>query len=174
MPERCESRCPTVTAPSMSGRSRPRTERAVVVIASVPSSIKLATASAVSPLDPLAIAKRVSTVFAIPLARSASPYALANAGPPPRSTRTTPANRSRSAMASIASLSDGMQALRARLQMLLQARHQLDQVAWPVAAVELPFENIIPTVAAGAGRAGEGEEIGAAGHAPGGPALDGR
>src|SRR5882672_10659543 len=66
------------------------------------------------------------------------------------------------------------QDLRTGLQMLLQPRHQLDQVAGPEAAVELPFENIVPAVAAGAGRAGQGEEIGAAGDPAGGPALDGR
>ena len=46
--------------------------------------------------------------------------------------------------------------------MLLQPRHQLDQVAGPEAAVELPFENIVPAVAAGAGRSGRGH-AGAAG-----------
>src|SRR5262249_13072563 len=60
------------------------------------------------------------------------------------------------------------------LQMLHESRHQLDQVAGPVTAVELPFENIVPAVAAGAGRAGQGEEVRAAGNAAGGPALDGR
>src|SRR5215475_9038361 len=49
------------------------------------------------------------------------------------------------------------------LQMLLKPRHQLDQVAGAPAAVELPFENIVPAVAAGAGRAGQGEEVGATG-----------
>ena len=50
--------------------------------------------------------------------------------------------------------------------MFLQPRHQLDQVARAEAAVELPLENIVPAVAAGAGRAGQGEEVGAAGDAP--------
>src|SRR5580658_10050818 len=59
-------------------------------------------------------------------------------------------------------------------QMLLQPRHQLDQIARPKPVVQLVPQNILPGVAAGAGRAGEGEEIGAAGDTGGGPRLDGR
>ncbi len=40
--------------------------------------------------------------------------------------------------------------------------------------VELVLDDVVPAVAAGAGRAGEGEEIGAAGDAGGGAALDRR
>jgi hypothetical protein len=47
--------------------------------------------------------------------------------------------------------------LRSRLQMLLQARHQLDQVARPMAAVELPQQNVVPAVLHRAGAAGERE-----------------
>jgi hypothetical protein len=62
-----------VTASSINGRSSPSTERAVVPRVSRPSSIRLMTVSAVSPLVPLAIANRVSIVFAISNPRCASP-----------------------------------------------------------------------------------------------------
>jgi len=58
--------------------------------------------------------------------------------------------------------------------MLLQPRHQLDQIARAQPVVELVPDNLLPAVAAGAGRAGEREEIGAAGDAGGGAALDRR
>src|SRR5262249_38402139 len=58
--------------------------------------------------------------------------------------------------------------------MFLQPRHELDEVARPVAIVELVDEDALPAVAAGAGRAGEGEEVGASGDTAGGPALDRR
>src|SRR6266545_759686 len=44
MPDRCDSRCSIVTSSSMSGRSWPSTERAVVERSSEPSSIRLVTA----------------------------------------------------------------------------------------------------------------------------------
>src|SRR5258708_2581998 len=50
-------------------------------------------------------------------------------------------------------------------QMLLEARHEFDEVAGPVAIVELVHEDAVPGVAAGARRAGQREEIGAACHA---------
>src|SRR5579863_3549048 len=62
----------------------------------------------------------------------------------------------------------------ASLKMLLQPRHELDEVARPVAVVELMDEDSLPAVAAGAGRAGEGEEVGAAGDPAGGSAMDRR
>jgi hypothetical protein len=62
----------------------------VVVGASTPRSISPATASAVNALDPLAMPKSVSTVFGIPYARWASPYARRNSTSPPWSTETTP------------------------------------------------------------------------------------
>jgi hypothetical protein len=65
MPDRCASSCPTVTSSSISGRSSPRTSRAFVPMPSVPCSTRLTTASAVKALQPLAIANRVSVVFAI-------------------------------------------------------------------------------------------------------------
>ena len=52
-----------VIVSSISGRSEPRTDRAVVSHASVRSSISATTASAVKLLEPLAMAKRVSTAF---------------------------------------------------------------------------------------------------------------
>src|SRR6266699_5312448 len=58
--------------------------------------------------------------------------------------------------------------------MLLQARHQLDEVAGAEAIVELVDEDPLPGVAAGAGRAGQREQIGAAGDPGGGAALDRR
>ena len=45
--------------------------------------------------------------------------------------------------------------------MLLQPRHDLDEVAGPVAVVELPLEDVVPGVAAGAGRARQAEDVGA-------------
>ena len=49
------------------------------------------------------------------------------------------------------------------LEMLLQPGHQLDKVAGAEAVVELVHEDALPGVAAGAGRARQGEEISAAG-----------
>jgi hypothetical protein len=60
------------------------------------------------------------------------------------------------------------------LQMLLQPGHQFDKVAGAKAVVELVHENALPGVAAGAGRARQGEEIGAAGDPGRRPALDRR
>src|SRR5579885_2783134 len=59
-------------------------------------------------------------------------------------------------------------------EVLLEARHQLDEVARAVAIVELMDENALPAVAARTGRAGQGEKIGAAGDAARRPALDRR
>src|ERR1700731_5241255 len=58
--------------------------------------------------------------------------------------------------------------------MLLQARHQLDEIARAEAVVELVDEDALPGVATGARRAGQREEIGAAGDTRRGPALDRR
>src|SRR6266851_6779650 len=60
------------------------------------------------------------------------------------------------------------------LQVLLEARHQFDEVARAEAVVELVDEDPLPGVAAGAGRAGQREQIGAAGDPGGGAALDRR
>jgi hypothetical protein len=73
MPERCDSSCSTVTASSINGRSAPRTARAVVPSSSTPSSMSATTASAVNAFEPLASAKRVSTVLGIPHPRWAMP-----------------------------------------------------------------------------------------------------
>src|SRR5579862_2238589 len=58
--------------------------------------------------------------------------------------------------------------------MLLQARHQLDEIARAKAVVELVDEDPLPGVAAGAGGTREREQIGAAGDPGGGAALDRR
>ena len=92
-----------MTSSPMSGRSSPRTERAVVAELEDPSSIRLTTASAVRPFVPLAIPNWVSIVFGIPWPRSASPYAFASSIVPERSTHTTPENAVRSASGSRAS-----------------------------------------------------------------------
>ena len=97
-----------MTSSAISGRSGPSISRAGVVRASVPSSIRLTTASAVSPLLPLAIANRVATVLAMPCARSARPYATASTVSPLRSTRTTPENPDDRASSSIASARGSM------------------------------------------------------------------
>ncbi len=94
-----------MTPSSISGRSSPSTDRAVVVSSSVPSSIRLTTVRAVKPFIPLAIANRVSVAFGIACARSASPYACASSTPPELSTRTTPENPVSWAIASTASWS---------------------------------------------------------------------
>src|ERR1700733_11453406 len=57
---------------------------------------------------------------------------------------------------------------------LLQPRHQLDEIARAEAVVELVDEDAVPGVAAGAGRARQREEIGAAGDPGSGAALDRR
>src|SRR5690349_14708921 len=57
---------------------------------------------------------------------------------------------------------------------LLQPRHQLDEVAGAEAVVELVDQDVLPCVAAGARRSRQCEQIGAAGHSGGGPALDRR
>src|SRR5579871_4657619 len=65
------------------------------------------------------------------------------------------------------------EALLLGLQMLLKPRHQLRQIAGPMADIELPAQDVFPAVAAGARGARKGEEIGAARHPAGGAALDG-
>ena len=53
-------------------------------------------------------------------------------------------------------------ASKSALQVLLQPRHQLDEIARPKPVVELVHEDAFPGVAAGARRARQGEQIGAA------------
>src|SRR5262249_3148238 len=60
------------------------------------------------------------------------------------------------------------------LEMLLQPGHQLDEIAWPKAVVELVNEYTFPGVATGAGRSRKGEQVGAAGDPGRRPALDRR
>ena len=59
-------------------------------------------------------------------------------------------------------------------QMLVEPRHDLDEVAGPVAVVELVHEDLVPGIAAGAGRARQAEDIGRAGDARGRAGLDRR
>ena len=49
--------------------------------------------------------------------------------------------------------------------MLVQARHDLDEIAGPVAVVELVHQDIVPAVAAGAGGAWQAENVSCAGDA---------
>src|SRR5512134_153210 len=108
MPDRWASRCSTVTSSAIRGRSSPSTERAVVVSRSVPSSTRLITTSAVKAFVPLASANTVSTLFSMPWARSARPYAFVSSMRPERPTLTTPENLVRSATASTAPSRDRM------------------------------------------------------------------
>src|SRR5690242_16885511 len=61
-----------------------------------------------------------------------------------------------------------------RLQMLLEAWHELDEIAGTVAIVELVPDDVFPAIAAGAGRARQRKEIRAAGDPGSGTALDRR
>ena len=98
---RWPSRCSTVTSSSTSGRSSPRSDRAVVSSASTPSSTRRITARAVKPLPPLATANRVSTVFGDAVGPVGQPVgALPAPARPARSTRTTPEKPRSSAAAS--------------------------------------------------------------------------
>src|SRR3984893_10732486 len=59
-------------------------------------------------------------------------------------------------------------------QVLVEPRHDLDEIARPVAVIELVHQNLVPGVLAGAGRARQAEDIGRAGDAGRGARLDGR
>src|SRR3954471_2575834 len=56
----------------------------------------------------------------------------------------------------------------------VQPRHQFGEVAGPEADVELLAQDVVPAVLAGAGRAGQREDVGRVGDAGGGAALHGR
>src|SRR5580698_172151 len=58
--------------------------------------------------------------------------------------------------------------------MLVEPRHDLDEIAWPVTVIELMHQNLVPGVLAGAGRARQAEDIGRAGDAGGSARLDRR
>src|SRR3546814_12209934 len=60
-----------------------------------------------------------------------------------------------------------------RLEVFLQARHELDEVARPMAVVERELQDVLPAVLSGPGRRGQREEVGAAGDAAPGAALHG-
>src|SRR5260370_17563539 len=59
-------------------------------------------------------------------------------------------------------------------QMLVQPRHDLDEIAGPRAVIELCGEDAVPAVTAGAWRTRQAEDEGRAGNAGGSPALDRR
>src|SRR4051812_46502801 len=58
--------------------------------------------------------------------------------------------------------------------MLVQPRHDLDEIAGTGAVVELGFEDAVPAVAAGTGRTWKAEDVGCARDAGRGAALDRR
>src|SRR5258708_17697014 len=59
-------------------------------------------------------------------------------------------------------------------QMLIEPRHDLDEIAWPVTIIELVHQNVVPGVAAGARRARQAKDVGRAGDARNGAGLDRR
>src|SRR6185312_4686985 len=58
--------------------------------------------------------------------------------------------------------------------MLVEARHDLDEIAGPVAVVELVHKDLIPAVTAGARRSRQAEDVSGAGNAGGRAGLDRR
>src|SRR5580704_17143732 len=76
--------------------------------------------------------------------------------------------------------SAGMTALNRRAlrlrpaQVLVEPRHDLDEVARPVAIIELVQQDLVPGVLAGAGRARQTEDVGRVGDARGSARLDRR
>ena len=58
--------------------------------------------------------------------------------------------------------------------MFIEPRHDLDEIAGPGPVIELGGEDAVPSVAAGARRSRQAEDIGGAGDAGGGAALDRR
>ena len=58
--------------------------------------------------------------------------------------------------------------------MLVETRHDLDEVARPMAIIELVHQNFVPGILAGAGRARQAEDIGPVGDPGGRPRLDRR
>src|SRR5258707_14663475 len=59
-------------------------------------------------------------------------------------------------------------------QMLIEPRHDLDEIARPVTIIELVHQNVVPGVAAGARRARQAEDAGRAGDARSSAGLDRR
>lgn len=53
--------------------------------------------------------------------------------------------------------------------MLIKPGHDLNEIAGQVAVIELGFENTVPGILAGAGRAGQHEDEGGVCHAAGRP-----
>ena len=103
MPDRWASRCSTVTRSSISGRSSPSNDRAVVSRRISSRSTIVMSVSAVSPFAPLATANWVSAVFGTPSPRWAIPVEHSNTTTRSRSTRTVPESPSSVTIRSIAS-----------------------------------------------------------------------
>ena len=103
MPDRWASRCSTVTRSSISGRSSPSNDRAVVSRRISSRSTIVMSVRAVSPFAPLATANCVSAVFGTPSPRWAIPVEHSNTTTPARSTRTVPESPSSVTIRSIAS-----------------------------------------------------------------------
>ena len=104
----CSSSCSTVTPAA--GPPNPGTRSpARSVSASLPSSTRANTAAAVNALLTEPMANTVSTVFGVPVAASAVPYAARQSGSPPVETATVPLKPA-SAQAVNASSSSGAHA----------------------------------------------------------------
>src|SRR5215831_19860932 len=58
--------------------------------------------------------------------------------------------------------------------MLIEPRHDLDEIARPVTIIELVHQNVVPGIAAGARRTRQAEDVGRAGDTRGGAGLDRR
>src|SRR5258708_39495067 len=59
-------------------------------------------------------------------------------------------------------------------QMLIEPRHDLDEIARPVTIVELVHQDVVPGIAAGARGTWQAEDVGRAGDARSGAGLDRR
>ena len=71
----------------------------------------------------------------------------------------------------MSALRQGRHPRRSGLEVFLEPRHQLDEIARPVADVELVDQDFVPSVLAGAGRARQREEVGAVGDARAGARM---
>src|ERR1700723_2885167 len=58
--------------------------------------------------------------------------------------------------------------------MLIEPRHDLDEVTGSIAVIELMDQNLVPGVTAGAGRTRQAEDVGGAGDPRGCPGLNRR
>ena len=60
---------------------------------------------------------------------------------------------------------------RLRIDVFAQARHEFGKIARPETDIQLILKNMIPAIPAGTGRARQGKQVGAIGHAGGGAVL---